>query len=180
MKAALIVIDMQNDFIAGELGSPEARAIVPGVVQKIEMYERHGGDILLTLDTHEDDYLETEEGKKLPVEHCINGTEGWLLAPEISNVVNRCESTIISKVGFGFMGWPQFIDKNIEYIEIVGVCTDICVITNALLLKTFYPKTEIIVDASCCAGTTPDAHRAAIRVMENCLINVINQAEISK
>lgn len=174
----LIVIDMQNDFITGPLGSPEAKAIVPRVAQKMRAYAKTSGRILLTKDGHDGFYLDTPEGKGIPIPHCRIRSDGWLLHPEIANVTEVCENIIIHKEGFGFCGWGQLIGRNVDSIEIVGLCTDICVISNAIVLKTFYPKAEIIVDASCCAGTTPEGHNAAIRVMETCLIKVINQQTI--
>lgn len=172
----LIVIDMQNDFITGPLGSSEAQAIVPKVVKKMHEYHERGDEIFCTLDSHKDNYLETPEGKALPVKHCIEGDEGWMLHPDIADA--RVCATCFTKDGIGFCGWNKFVDKRVDEIEIVGVCTDICVITNALVLHTFYPSAKIIVDASCCAGSTPEAHRQAIRVMENCMIKVTNQGTI--
>lgn len=166
----LIVIDMQNDFIDGALGSPEAVAIVPKVKEKIEEYRKHGKQIIFTQDTHFDDYLETLEGQHLPVEHCIKDTHGWELADGIDI---HDEDFWFHKYQFGVVDWLVAPIKG--DIEMVGLCTDICVISNALILKSQCREREIIVDASCCAGTTPENHEAALRVMKSCQINVIGE-----
>lgn len=170
MKKVLIVVDMQKDFIDGALGTKEAVAIVPNVKTKIEKYRENGDLIIFTKDTHQKDYLSTSEGKKLPVEHCIEGSEGW----EISRELEVKDSKVICKPNFGWLGWNQLgIDFENMDIEIVGLCTDICVISNALILKTQYPDIEITVDSSCCAGVTPQTHEAALSAMKMCQINVI-------
>lgn len=169
----LIVIDMQNDFVTGPLGTKEAVAIIPKINQKIEAYHKNEDQIIFTRDMHFNDYLHTTEGKHLPVPHCIYPTEGWHIAKGIHVYHN---SRLIDKEHFGSLHLEKaFRLKRSEAIEIVGVCTDICVITNALILKTQLPDTEITVDASCCAGTTPDMHKAALQVMKSCQINVINE-----
>lgn len=165
----LIVIDMQNDFIDGVLGTPEAQAIVPNVKKKIEEYKARGDEIIFTRDTHQSNYLETNEGKHLPVEHCINGTYGWLIADE----VNYPEHRHINKKTFGYTLWNY--EGEFEEIELVGLCTDICVVSNALILKAMYPEINITVDASCCAGVTPESHNAALTTMKMCQINVIGE-----
>ena len=169
MKKTLIVIDMQNDFISGSLGTKEAQAIVPNVKKKIEEYKARGDEIIFTRDTHQSDYLETNEGKLLPIKHCINGTYGWIIADE----VNYPEYKHINKRTFGYTFWNY--EEEFEEIEIVGLCTDICVISNALILKAQFPKINITVDASCCAGVTPEKHRAALEVMKSCQINVVGE-----
>ena len=186
MKKVLIVVDMQNDFIDGALGTKEAQAIVPNVKKKIEEYKARGDKIIFTRDTHQDNYLETNEGKLLPVKHCIENTDGW----EISKELNTLLATfIINKPNFGYIDWVDYLSEfNIddstdgyvmieapEKIELVGLCTDICVISNALILKALYPETEIAVDASCCAGVTPESHKAALTTMKMCQINVIGE-----
>ena len=177
MKKTLIVIDMQNDFIDGALGSKEAQAIVPNVKKKIEEYKARGDQIIFTRDTHSDNYLETNEGKHLPVTHCIKGTEGWDVISEID--IPECEH--IDKPTFGHTEWEiieydsNFIIRRFEEIEIIGVCTDICVVSNALILKALYPEINITVDASCCAGVTPESHQAALTTMKMCQINVIGE-----
>ncbi|MDD3360847.1 MAG: cysteine hydrolase [Hespellia sp.] len=170
----LLVIDMQNDFIDGALGTEEAKAIVPKVAGRIEDFE---GLVLFTQDTHEDDYLETQEGKNLPVKHCIRDTQGWEIHPEIAKWVER-EETVIEKPTFGSAQLAGMLgmmnsDIQINSVTLVGLCTDICVISNAMLLKAFMPEVPIIVDASCCAGVTPESHRTALQAMKACQIEVL-------
>ena len=166
MSRVLIVIDMQNDFVTGTLGSKEAQAIVPNVQAKIKKYADRGDRIIFTRDTHEENYLDTAEGKKLPVIHCIKGTDGWHIIPELE--VEGCE--YIDKPTFGWLNWSGF-DEHDE-IELVGVCTDICVVSNALILKARLPEVKISVDASCCAGVRPESHAAALQTMQMCQIHV--------
>ena len=168
-KKVLIVVDMQNDFISGSLGSVQAQAIVPRVQEKIEAYLSRGDQVIFTRDTHDDTYLQTEEGKHLPVQHCQKGTSGW----EIPKELDRNFCLHIDKPNFGWQHWQK---QNLEdaEMELVGLCTDICVVSNALLLKTFYPENPITVDASCCAGVTPESHRAALETMKMCQIQIIN------
>lgn len=170
MRKLLIVVDMQNDFITGSLGTPEAQGIVPKVKAKIEKYKANGDDIIFTRDTHSADYLESQEGKLLPVKHCIDGTWGWIVADE----VNYPEYDCIDKHSFGYEYWNSWvINSNIyRQIELVGLCTDICVVSNALILKAMFPEMPIIVDANCCAGTTPEKHIAALETMKSCQIAV--------
>ena len=169
MKKTLIVIDMQNDFIDGALGTKEAQAIVPNVKKKIEEYKARGDEIIFTRDTHKSNYLETNEGKHLPIEHCIEGTQGWSIADE----VNYPEYKHINKRTFGYDIWKYLYE--FEEIELVGLCTDICVVSNALILKAQFPEINITVDASCCAGVTPESHQAALTTMKMCQINVIGE-----
>lgn len=166
MKRTLIVVDMQNDFIDGSLGTPEAVAIVGKVKQKINEYKERGDEVIFTRDTHGEDYLDTPEGKKLPVVHCVKGTDGW----QISDKLDATGCDIIDKPSFG---WTKWNERSFESIELVGLCTDICVVSNALILKAFFPDAEITVDASCCAGVTPVTHSAALATMKMCQINVI-------
>lgn len=168
MKKTLIVIDMQNDFISGSLGTPEAQAIVPNVKKKIEEYKARGDEIIFTRDTHQSNYLETNEGKHLPVEHCIEGTHSWQIAEGLE--VPNC--SYIDKPTFGWMHWDN---HDFEEIELVGLCTDICVVSNAMILKATFPEINITVDASCCAGVTPESHKAALTTMKMCQINVIGE-----
>ena len=170
MKRTLIVIDMQNDFIDGALGTKEAQAIVPSVKKKIDEYRARGDEIIFTRDTHYDDYMQTSEGKHLPVEHCIKDTIGW----QISEVLDVKGCPCIDKETFGFMCWDM-LGEDVESIELVGLCTDICVVSNALILKATYPEINITVDASCCAGVTPESHQAALTTMKMCQINVIGE-----
>ncbi len=161
----LIVVDMQNDFIDGSLGTKEARAIVENVKKKIAQYQDRGDEIIFTRDTHKENYLETSEGKNLPVEHCILGTDGWNIAEGLE--VPGCK--YIDKPTFGFVDWK---DMSFDEIELVGLCTDICVVSNALILKATFPDVPISVDGSCCAGVTPSTHAAALETMKMCQINV--------
>ncbi len=178
MKKLLIVVDMQNDFISGSLGSKEAQAIVPNVVKKISEWD---GDIISTLDTHGANYLETREGKYLPVEHCIEGTEGHHINKEVFEALLHTDSyystmNTLTKNTFGSTALPEIIrGHEIDYVELVGLCTDICVVSNAMLLKAHYPELDITVDASCCAGVTPESHNAALTTMKMCQINIIGE-----
>ena len=176
----LIVVDMQNDFITGPLGTPEARAIVPKVKEKVEEYHKRGDQVIFTRDTHFKDYLGTLEGQKLPVEHCIKYSEGWDICDELIYYTHefhiKREFDVLNKFSFGYPYWYRWLDeREVTDIEIIGLCTDICVISNALILKSTFPETEITVDASCCAGTTPENHKAALQVMKSCQINVIGE-----
>lgn len=167
---ALIIVDMQNDFITGSLGTKEAQEIVQNVKKKIEEYRKRDDQIIFTRDTHYKSYLNTLEGKKLPIEHCIYGTDGWQI---IDGLVSY-NDIYIDKYSFGHTEWGESM-WTYDSIELVGVCTDICVVSNALILKSEHPYIEITVDASCCAGTTPENHRAALQVMKSCQINVIGE-----
>lgn len=169
MKKTLIVIDMQNDFVTGALANPTAETIIPNIKKKIEEYERNGDKIIFTRDTHRSNYLETTEGKYLPVPHCIHGTWGWLVVDEL----NHPEYYHVNKTTFGYPHWEY--ENDLEEIELVGTCTDICVISNALILKAQFPNANITVDASCCAGVTPESHQAALTTMKMCQINVIGE-----
>lgn len=164
---------MQNDFISGSLGSEAAQAIVPNVVEKIKKY-RDTHNIVFTKDTHYYDYLKTLEGKKLPVEHCIIRTKGHDLDARIKEVYNRDFDYIINKTTFGYDYWEDLFDnfESTEEIEICGLCTDICVVSNALILRALFPNVVIKCDSSCCAGTSEEAHEAALRVMRSCQIEV--------
>lgn len=174
MKQLLLVIDMQNDFIDGVLGSKEAMSIVPRVKEKIENF---CGKVLFTRDTHMENYMETQEGKKLPMPHCMKYTKGWEIHPELE--VFRKEEAI-DKPTFGsdvlaLRMKKENKEEKIDRITLIGVCTDICVISNAMLLKTFLPETEIVVDASCCAGVTPESHKTALQAMKACQIVIENE-----
>ena len=171
MKRFLIVVDMQKDFVDGALGTAEAVAIVPAVVRKIEGFD---GEIFATLDTHFENYLQTAEGKNLPVPHCIKGTEGWQLDKAVAAALDKKGYTPVEKTTFGAAALPGMIaqasgGEPIE-LELVGLCTDICVVSNALLLKSIFQETPIAVDASCCAGVTPAKHEAALETMRSCQI----------
>jgi nicotinamidase-related amidase len=168
MKKVLIVVDMQHDFVDGSLQTNEAKAIVDNVRNKVQQYYKNKEQIIFTRDTHKVDYLSTNEGKHLPVEHCIFGTPGWEIISGLE--VPGCE--YIDKPSFGWTGWQRY---DFDEIEIVGLCTDICVVSNALIIKAMFPEANITVDASCCAGVTPKSHEAALLTMKMCQINVIGE-----
>ena len=174
MRKILIVVDMQNDFIDAALGTKEAVSIVEAVKDKIRSYEPD--DIYVTMDTHGENYLETREGRFLPVPHCIRGTEGWKIRPDIEVLLEGAH--IYEKPTFGSTRLAEDLTKVSEEepirIELVGLCTDICVVSNPLLLKAHMPETDILVDAKCCAGVTPEKHLAALETMRSCQIQVIN------
>lgn len=178
----LFVIDMQNDFIDGVLGSPEAQAIVPKVIEKI----KNADNVIFTYDTHNKDYLQTEEGKHLPIPHCIKGTEGWELNPIIFNTPGGIVEHVFMfcKETFGYpwnlakdFNYEDFIlnPKDVTEIEIVGLDTDFCVLANAMTLKATFPNVPITIDAACCAGSTPEWHEKALDMLEHCHFNVINR-----
>ncbi len=174
MKNILVVVDIQNDFVDGALGSAEAVAIVDNAAKKIRDFD---GDIFVTYDTHFENYMETLEGKKLPVPHCIKGTNGWELNAKIADALKGKNYKTVEKLTFGSVDLPKLvkdaIGDDIAEITLIGLCTDICVVSNALLLKANLLDCEIFVDASCCAGVTPDTHNAALDTMRCCQINVI-------
>ena len=165
----LIVVDMQKDFVDGALGTPEAVAILPRVKEKIAECRAEGGTVLFTRDTHGIDYLSSNEGKHLPVEHCIKGTDGW----QIYEGLDVGDATVIDKPTFGYLGWDKHIVATPGLtIELVGLCTDICVVSNALILKATFPDAAVTVDSSACAGVTPASHEAALTTMRMCQIEV--------
>lgn len=174
MKKILVVVDIQNDFVDGALGTREAVAIIDNAVQKIKNFD---GDIFVTLDTHYENYMQTLEGQKLPVPHCIKNTNGWLLNPKIADALKNRNYKTVEKLTFGSTELPQLIKETIgdnqAEITLIGLCTDICVVSNALLLKANFTDVEIYVDSSCCAGVTPETHNAALEVMKCCQINII-------
>ena len=174
MKNILVVVDMQKDFVDGALGSGEAVAIVPAVVRKIKDFD---GDIYVTFDTHFENYMQSAEGKKLPVPHCIKGTDGWALNDDVAAALEGKTYTKVEKITFGSTDLPKLIaaatDGEDITIELVGLCTDICVVSNALLLKASFPEAPISVDAACCAGVTPEKHEAALETMRSCQIDVL-------
>ena len=180
MRKILVVIDMQNDFIDAALGTKEAVAIVDAVVEKIRSYPAE--NVYATMDTHEENYMDTQEGRYLPVPHCIRGTEGWKLNPKIAGAL--AGANIYEKPTFGSVTLAADLQKlagreEIE-LELVGLCTDICVASNALLLKAFMPEVKISVDASCCAGVTPEKHLAALETMRSCQIQVEDEKTASQ
>ena len=167
----LVVVDMQNDFIDGALGTPEAVAIVPYVKQAIENFE---GKVFFTRDTHFSDYLDTQEGKHLPVPHCIKGTPGWEIHPQL-DALRKTEP--IDKLTFGSSQLTQILaaEKEVESITFLGLCTDICVISNVMIAKAFFPEIPLIVDAKGCAGVTPQSHKNALEAMKMCQITIVNE-----
>ncbi len=169
MPHYLIVIDMQKDFINGALGTPEAVAILPRVKEKLEAARAAGATVIFTRDTHTEEYLSTNEGAHLPVKHCIRGTDGWQIDPTL----HVGDATVIDKPTFGFFGWKDYIPDIPELsIELIGLCTDICVVSNALILKALYPEAAISVDPTACAGVTPETHIAALSTMKMCQVKL--------
>ena len=170
----LIIVDMQNDFIDGALGTKEAKAIVPDVAKKIKDFD---GEIIYTRDTHEENYLDTQEGRNLPVAHCIRGTKGWEICPQLE-ALRRENDIVIDKPTFGSRTLAEELEaiaakEEIE-VTLVGLCTDICVVSNALLIKAYLPEIQVKVIASCCAGVTPASHEAALTTMQMCQIKIEN------
>ena len=174
MRKLLIVIDMQNDFIDAALGTKEAVAIVDAVKEKIRSYPAE--NVIATMDTHAENYLKTQEGRTLPVVHCVKGTDGWQIRPEIASLLKGAK--IYEKPTFGSTAMAADLREESEKeeieLELIGLCTDICVVSNALLLKASMPEVKITVDAACCAGVTPEKHAAALETMRSCQIHVIN------
>lgn len=174
MEKILVVVDMQKDFVDGTLGTKEAQGIVDNVADKIAGFE---GRIFVTLDTHQADYLKTAEGRKLPVPHCIKDSEGWLLDEKVQRALREKDYTAIEKGTFGSVRLAEEIGRTAAggemKIQLVGLCTDICVVSNALLLKANFPDADISVDASCCAGVSPKTHEAALETMRMCQIDII-------
>lgn len=173
MKRFLVVVDIQKDFVDGALGTSEAQGIISASAEKIKSFD---GEIIVTYDTHAENYMETSEGRKLPVPHCIKGTEGWELNAEIAKALEGREYTKVEKPTFGSVELPKLIadaaGEEEFTIELIGLCTDICVVSNALLLKASFPEVQISVDSACCAGVTVDSHNAALTTMKMCQIDV--------
>lgn len=174
MKRFLVAVDLQKDFVDGALGTNEAQAIVPNAVKKIKSFD---GKIFVTFDTHSENYLSTAEGKKLPVTHCVKGTDGWQLNEDIQKALDGKDYISVEKPTFGSVDLPKLIEKEANgeefEIELIGLCTDICVVSNALLLKANFPEAPIAVDSSCCAGVTPQAHKSALDTMKSCQIDIL-------
>ncbi len=173
MRKLLLVIDMQTDFVDGALGSPEAVAIIPNVLREIAKYDKK--DIIATRDTHPESYMQTREGRYLPVPHCIQYTSGWKLHPEIAPALEGC--MIVDKPTFGSTELSDHIVKLAETedveVTLVGLCTDICVVSNAMLIKAALPEIDVKVVADACAGVTPESHSAALMTMKMCQIDII-------
>ena len=174
MKRFLVAVDLQKDFVDGALGTNEAQAIVPNAVKKIKSFD---GKIFVTFDTHSENYLSTAEGKKLPVTHCVKGTDGWQLNEDIQKALDGKDYISVEKPTFGLVDLPGLIEKEANgeefEIELIGLCTDICVVSNALLLKAHFPAAALAVDSSCCAGVTPQAHKSALDTMKSCQIDIL-------
>lgn len=172
MNKLLVVVDMQIDFVNGALGTAEAQSIIPEVVRKVEEEIAAGSTIVFTKDTHEENYLETQEGRKLPVVHCVKDTEGWELIPELRAFEKG--RMVMEKGTFGSTALTHFAAKNhFDEVELIGLCTDICVISNAMLIKAACPETPIRVCESCCAGVTPESHKNALEAMKMCQIEIV-------
>jgi nicotinamidase-related amidase len=175
MNRILVVVDMQKDFVTGCLGSEEAKSILPAVVEKVQEFE---GEVVFTRDTHREDYLNTQEGKNLPVKHCVQGTDGWELMPELEKLRVKRNAVVFDKSTFGSTAlgaWmvKRHAEKPIDQIVLLGVCTDICVISNALLLKAYLPEVPVAVDGACCAGVTPESHKRALLAMKSCQVEIL-------
>jgi len=173
MQKLLIVVDMQNDFICGTLGTSEALAILPKVEDKIKSFD---GKVIFTRDTHTEDYMNTAEGKNLPVPHCIKNTPGWLIAAPLLPYAK--DALVIDKPTFGSLALAEYLTKEnkaepIGEVTLIGLCTDICVISNAMLTKAALPEASVLVDASCCAGVTPESHQRALDAMKVCQIQIL-------
>jgi len=175
MKQFLIVVDMQKDFVDGALGTAEAQQIVPAVAAKIRGFD---GEIIVTYDTHEEDYMTTREGRFLPVPHCIRDTDGWQLNAAVAEALEDRAYTVVEKPTFGAVTLPEVVEQlagEEEFtVELIGLCTDICVVSNAMLLKAAFPEADMSVDAACCAGVTPASHQAALTTMACCQITITN------
>lgn len=170
----LIVIDVQNDFVTGVLGTQQARDMLPRLLKKMREFE---GEIWMTRDCHDGAYLDTQEGKHLPVPHCVAGTEGWRFPEEVEQLRMQCAAPVYEKTSFGSVSLVTALKQacergGVESVELVGLCTDICVVSNALMIKAVLPELPVYVDADCCAGVTPERHEAALTVMESCQIEV--------
>ena len=175
----LIVVDMQRDFVSGALGSKEAQAIVPAVAARMQRAHEEGTPIVLTLDTHDEDYMDTREGRHLPVPHCIKDSDGWQLNDRVSEALigRECGYITLEKSTFGSVELPFLVSEAAAgedfSVELIGLCTDICVISNAMLLKAFLPEAQVMVDAACCAGVTPESHANALKAMAMCQVEVL-------
>ena len=168
----LIVVDMQKDFVDGALGTPEAQAIVPAVKERIRQALEKGAQVVFTQDTHGEDYLSTQEGRNLPVPHCVKGTPGWEIIPELRPFAQ--ERRVFEKPSFGSRELADYArEEGFDRIQVIGLCTDICVLSNVMLLKAALPEAEILVDPACCAGVTPQSHRNALEAMKVCQVTVL-------
>jgi len=178
MQKLLIVVDMQNDFITGALGSPQAEAIVPAVAEKIAKYRNAGNPVIFTRDTHHENYLQMQEGRRLPVAHCVEGTKGH----EIAAALDTSGCAVFDKPTFGSLELAERVARefpDIGEIELCGLCSDICVVSNALILKARFPETTVTVDTRCCAGVTDESHKAALLTMKMCQVNVVEEISLT-
>lgn len=172
MRKLLVVVDMQGDFVTGSLGSQEAREIVDNVISQVNTVRQDGGIVVFTMDTHDENYRNTQEGRNLPVDHCLKDSEGWQLIPQLRQLAEGC--LIFEKSTFGSTALAHYIAKeNYDSIELAGVCTDICVISNAMIIKASAPETSVSVLSSCCAGVTPKSHEIALEAMKMCQIQIV-------
>ena len=172
MKKFIVVVDMQNDFIDGSLGTAEAQEMLPRLKEKLKQVTDSGSaELIFTMDTHGENYLQTQEGKNLPVEHCLKGSHGWEITPKLQEFVKQAKA-VVEKPTFGSLDLPKLLGEADE-VELVGLCTDICVISNAMVIKAAYPEVQVSVDASCCAGVTPESHKNALAAMKMCQIKVL-------
>lgn len=172
MRGLLVVVDMQNDFVTGALGTKEAQAIVDNVIEKVYKAQLNDFDVVFTKDTHFENYLSTQEGSNLPIMHCIKGTPGWELIPPLKKY--EVTHMIFEKNTFGSLNLGQFVASNqYDYVELIGLCTDICVISNAMIIKSVNPELLVTVDSSCCAGVSPESHQNALEAMRMCQVNVL-------
>ena len=170
MKKLLVVIDMQNDFVTGSLGSKDAVAILPNVMERIRLARENGVQVVFTRDTHFENYFSTQEGEKLPVLHCIKDTRGW----EIADGLFEGNERVFDKPTFGSVQLAEFVkEERFDEVELVGVCTDICVVSNALLIKAYCPEIKVQVRADCCAGVTKESHEAALKTMSSCQVEIL-------
>ena len=173
----LIVVDVQNDFVDGVLGSAEAQATIPNIMERLLSLDKDT-EVIFTRDTHDAAYMNTQEGRKLPVPHCIEGSEGWQIVPCVKACVSSMRSEVVNKPVFGSFDLLNIVDKyvadyGVESIELLGFCTDICVLSNAILLRNCFTEIPISVNAACCAGVTPAKHEAALEAMRSCQIDII-------
>lgn len=179
MRKALVVVDVQNDFVTGSLGSEAAQNIIPAVIEKIQAAHDAGYIVIATMDTHGDDYMDTLEGRRLPVPHCIYGTNGWFVVPEVWDALDD-EDLVLEKVTFGSEDLPELLkelarEDGFDEIEVCGLCTDICVMANVALIRTAFPNVVIKVDAAACAGVTTESHNAALAVMNSLQVDTLNR-----
>lgn len=169
-KKCIVVVDMQNDFIDGALGTEEAQQMLPQLIKKLEQEKE--ADLIFTQDTHHEDYLSTQEGRNLPVKHCLEGEQGWEICPALQAFAAKAKA-VVKKPAFGSLELPSLV-ADYDEVELVGLCTDICVISNAMILKAAHPEQKIAVDGACCAGVTPASHLGALKAMKMCQVEIRN------